>query len=80
MAVEEAIFTRRTCRKFRKDPVPEAVLHKIIDAARYAPSSCNLQLWDFLVVNDDAVKAEVAEETRYIHLAPVFILVSYGNN
>ena len=80
MAVEEAIFTRRTCRKFRKDPVPEAVLHKIIDAARYAPSSCNLQLWDFLVVNDDAVKAEVAEETRYIHLAPVGIFVSYGNN
>ena len=80
MAVEEAIFTRRTCRKFRKDPVPEAVVHKIIDAARYAPSSCNLQLWDFLVVNDESVKNEVAEETRYIHLAPVGIFVSYGNN
>ena len=55
-------------------------LTKIIDAARYAPSSCNLQLWDFVLVNDPETKAEVAEETRYVHLAPVSLFVSYGNN
>ena len=71
MSVDEAIFTRRTCRKFRKDPVSEETLTKIIDAARYAPSSCNLQLWDFVLVDDPETKAEVAEETRYVHLAPV---------
>ena len=80
MSVDEAIFTRRTCRKFRKDPVSEETLTKIIDAARYAPSSCNLQLWDFVLVNDPETKAEVAEETRYVHLAPVSLFVSYGNN
>ena len=37
MSVDEAIFTRRTCRKFRKDPVSPEVLHKSFDAARYAP-------------------------------------------
>ena len=80
MSVDEAIFTRRTCRKFRKDPVSEETLTKIIDAARYAPSSCNLQLWDFVLVDDPETKAEVAEETRYVHLAPVSLFVSYGNN
>ncbi len=80
MTVEEAIFTRRTCRRFRKDPVPDDVVQKIIDAARYAPSSCNLQLWDFVRVEDEAAKARVAEETRYIQLAPVSIFVAYGNN
>ena len=80
MDIEEAIFTRRTCRRFRKDPVPEGTVRKLIDAARYAPSSCNLQLWDYVVVQDPEVKAEIAQETRYIDLAPVAMFVSYGNN
>ena len=79
MDVEEAIFTRRTCRKFRRDDVPEWKVRKLIDAARYAPSSCNLQLWDFVIVQDPEVKAQVNEETRYINLAPVAIFVTYGN-
>ncbi len=80
MNVEEAIFTRRTCRRFRKDPVPEETVRKLVDAARYAPSSCNLQLWDYVVVQDPEVKEEIAKETRYIDLAPVAMFVSYGNN
>ena len=79
MDVEEAIFTRRTCRKFRRDDVPEWKVRKLIDAARYAPSSCNLQLWDFVIVQDPEVKAQVNQETRYINLAPVAIFVTYGN-
>ncbi|MBM4438587.1 MAG: nitroreductase family protein, partial [Actinobacteria bacterium] len=66
--------------RFRADPVPEEVVRKLVDAARYAPSSCNLQLWDFVVVRDPAVKARLAEETRYVDLAPVAMFVSYGNN
>ena len=44
MSVDEAIFTRRTCRKFRKDPVSPEVLHKSIDAARYAPPTVSLRV------------------------------------
>lgn len=80
MNIEEAIFTRRTCRRFRKDPVPEETVRKLVDAARYAPSSCNLQLWDYVVVQDAEVKREIATETRYVDLAPVAMFVSYGNN
>ena len=61
MSVDGAIFTRRTCRKFRKDPVSPETLTKIIDAARYAPSSCNLQFRDFVLVNDPETKSEVPE-------------------
>ena len=55
LELQEAIFSRRTVRKFKKDPVPREVVDQIIDAARYAPSACNLQLWEFIAVDDPNV-------------------------
>jgi len=46
--------TRRSVRKFKPDPVPEADLRRILDAARSAPTSGNQQPWKFLVVCDPA--------------------------
>jgi nitroreductase len=39
-------------RRFKPDPVPEAVLTEILDAAIRAPSAGNAQNWVFLVVRD----------------------------
>ncbi len=73
MDLQEAIFSRRTVRKFLKKPVPREIVEKIIDAARYAPSACNLQLWEFVAVDDPELIGQIAEETRFIRLAPVAI-------
>ena len=54
MSVDQAIFMRWACRQFRKDPVSPEILTKVIDAARYASSSGNLQLWDFVLVMTSA--------------------------
>ena len=43
---------RRSVRKFKPDPVPEADLIRILDAARTPPTSGNQQPWKFLVVRD----------------------------
>ena len=48
----EAIHTARAVRRFRPDPVPEAVITEILDAAIRAPSAGNAQNWVFLVVRD----------------------------
>lgn len=45
---------RRSIRRFKLDPVPEADLRRILDAARLAPTSGNQQPWKFLVVRDPA--------------------------
>lgn len=45
---------RRSVRRFKPDPVPEADLRRILDAARLAPTSGNQQPWKFLVVRDPA--------------------------
>lgn len=50
--IREVFKYRRSVRKFRPDPVPEADIRKIIDAARLAPTSGNQQPWKFLVIRD----------------------------
>jgi len=50
----DALKNRRSVRKFKPDPVPEADLRRILDAARLAPTSGNQQPWKFLVVREPA--------------------------
>lgn len=48
-----AIEMRRSIRKFTDDPVPQAVLEKILWAATLAPSGKNKQPWKFYVVRGE---------------------------
>lgn len=57
MNVSDSIKARRSIRKYRRKAIPSEVLNKILDAARLAPSSNNLQEWNVVVVTDDALKA-----------------------
>jgi nitroreductase len=43
----EAIFRRRAIRAFDPVEIPEAVREQILDAARVAPSSFNVQPYRF---------------------------------
>ena len=52
MDVYEAIKSRRTVRDYKPDPIPEDLLHKILQCARWAPSSSNTQKWSFIVIRD----------------------------
>src|SRR2546428_2745463 len=53
------IDTRRDVRAFRADPIPDATLQRILDAAHHAPSVGFMQPWNFIVVRDPATKARV---------------------
>lgn len=52
MEVYEAIKKRRTIRRFKQDPIPAAVLEKLVEAGRLAPSGGNLQPWEFIIVSE----------------------------
>ncbi len=52
----DVVASRRTVRDFLPDPVPPEVLDRCLDAARLAPSSSNLQPWEFVVIRDPAVR------------------------
>jgi nitroreductase/ketosteroid isomerase-like protein len=48
----DIIKSRRTVRKFKPTPVPREHIMKILDAARFAPTSGNQQPWKFLVIEN----------------------------
>ena len=55
---QHAVETRRTVRDFLPDPVPQDVLDRCLDAARMAPSSSNLQHWEYVILRDPQARAE----------------------
>ena len=48
----EAIYSARSLRRLKPDPVPEEIITRILDAAIRAPSAGNAQNWTFLVIRD----------------------------
>ena len=61
MDVFDVINTQRAIRSFRPDPVPDELIHRVLDAAIRAPSGGNLQPWTFLVLRDPAVRERVSD-------------------
>ncbi len=55
----EVMFSTRSMRRLKPDPVPDEVIYKILDAGIRAPSGGNNQHWRFVVVKDPQVKQEV---------------------
>ena len=64
MAVYEAIYRRRDVRHFRSDPIPTAVLARILHAAHHAPSVGFMQPWNFLLVYERTTREKVADLFR----------------
>jgi 5,6-dimethylbenzimidazole synthase len=60
-AVYAAIYGRRDIRHFRPDPVPDAVLYRILDAAHHAPSVGFMQPWTFIIVRARETRQRVKE-------------------
>jgi nitroreductase len=52
----EAVRARRSVRKFKPEPVPEAAVEKALEAALLAPNSSNIQAWEFYWVRTPAKK------------------------
>ena len=50
----EAIYSRRSIRKYTDEPVSRSTIEEIIDAGRVAPSASNRQTWKYLVYRGEA--------------------------
>lgn len=55
----EIIHTTRAMRRLKPDPVPDALIRRILEAGTAAPSGGNRQQWRFMVIKDRAVKEQV---------------------
>ncbi|HIM36604.1 MAG TPA: nitroreductase family protein [Dehalococcoidia bacterium] len=61
MTLGETMFTQRAIRRFRPEPIPDADLQDILEAAIRAPNGGNTQPWHFLVIRDPDLRAKLAE-------------------
>ena len=56
----EAMYTARSLRHFKPDPVPQELITKVLDAAIRASSGGNTQHWTFIVVRDAEKRRQIA--------------------
>ncbi len=72
--VERAVMERRSVRNYKKDPVPEPLIRRVLEAGRFAPSGGNHQPWKFTVVTDPEFLArlEAACQAVWAGMYPVF--------
>ena len=81
MELEQVIKTRRSVRKYQNKPVEREKINACLEAARLAPSACNSQPWEFIVIDDPQVKANFAKEafsgvykmSEWVASAPVIV-------
>jgi len=75
---------RRSTRMFKEQPVPQALLETLIRAACLMPTSCNRQLWHFVIITDPALKVKVSAlsdaQQSYLYDAPALIAVFYDTS
>lgn len=80
MEFSDLILSRKSVRNYDPDrPVPKAILEKILEAGRLAPSAHNCQPWKFLIISSKPLldKVKACYQREWIKDAP-HILVATG--
>lgn len=62
--VWEVLYTARAIRRMKPDPIPDAVIYRLLDAAIRAPSGGNQQGWRFIMVRDAETRRKLGEIYR----------------
>ena len=80
--IMEIILSRRSVRRYQEKDIPEEILNKVLEAARWAPSWANAQPWEIVVVKDKSIKEQIQANvsprnpsTLAIVNAPVLLVV-----
>lgn len=62
--VFETMYSLRSIRRLKPDPIPTETLRKIVEAGIHAPSGGNRQDWGFIIVRDPELKRFIRD--RYL--------------
>ncbi|MCL2549546.1 MAG: nitroreductase family protein [Methanimicrococcus sp.] len=81
MDAMEAIYTRRSVRKYQNKPVPMELIEEAVKAAMFAPSARNQQPWDFIIIDKKELMDEVPEFSPHAGMskgAPAGVLICFN--
>lgn len=79
MNVVQLMKQRCSVRTFQDRPVEREKLLYVLEAARVAPSACNIQPWRFIVLEDKTLMGQFAPDWVKDSAAPV-LLVACGDH
>jgi nitroreductase len=74
----DLIIKRRSIRKYTDEPVSDADINSLLEAAMAAPSANNKQPWQFIVVRNEDFRRRLAKTHRWSRMcagAPVVFVV-----
>ena len=83
MNTMDCIFSRRSIRKFKPDPVGHQLLETVIQAASYSPSWKNSQITRYIAIEDSSILAKIADDftpsfnSHIIRQAPLLLAVTF---
>ena len=69
------VFKRKSVRKYTDEKVPDEVIENLLKAGMQAPSACNQQAWEFIIVSDDEDKEAISKMHRFA----THLIVTLGN-
>ena len=75
------IFKRHSVRKFTDEKVPDELIENLLKAGMQAPSSCNAQPWEFIVVSKEEDRKAISEMHRFAKPAAgaSHLIITLGN-
>lgn len=80
MDIYTAINTRRTIRDFADKPIDTTIIEKIIGAGLKAPTNDHMRSWEFVIINDKNIRANLLQgvlETKLTTKSEVDNLLDY---
>jgi nitroreductase len=83
MSFLDLVNKRYSVRNYKITPVPQEKVVRCIEAARLAPSACNSQPWNFIIVDNPELVNELAKAAfeglldfnHFAFKAPVLVLI-----
>ena len=74
----EAILSRRSIRKYKKQPISDDQIKKFLEVGMSAPSAGNEQPWHFIIIDDPLLLSKIPTFHNHAHMlrdASIAILV-----
>jgi nitroreductase len=77
-----SIYSRRSIRNFKSNKKVEPnKINKLLKAAMAAPSACNIQPWDFIIIDNEEIISKIKNSIeKYGNYNTPLIMVITGNN
>lgn len=79
MNIREAIYNRRSVRKFKDQIISDEIIEELLKDAMAAPSACNKKPWEFYVIKDKDIQEKLKKAIMYGNYNSNIMIVVAGN-